>query len=366
MTETNETERGQWTSASSAQADALCAGRHEAQKNIPDEKSEDAAHGTGIHNALAMQDPKGLSTDQEETYDACNAIEQKLVAQLIPDWIAGMQPIRERRYWISWADGLKHSGQVDCVYRKGTLAVIFEYKTLPGSQVESSKNMQLRDQVCLFEQNNPLLTHVAAVVIQPLVTHSPEICVYSKEDIARAREEMYRRVAASNQKDAKRVAGELQCKFCKAKSKCEEYSAFAREAVAPFIPLTGAIATWTPEMRAFFMDRAPIAQKWLDDCKAEMKKLLKADPEAIPGYMLKDGNTRSTIVNAQSVFDRFSKSGGTLEQFMQCISVGKDDLKTALKEATKLKGKKLDEALDGVIAGNVETTQNEPSIVKKD
>ena len=113
------------------------------------------------------------------------------------------------------------------------------------------------------------------------------------------------------------------------------------------------------------MERLPVAEKWLDWCKAEMKKLLKADPESIPGYTLKEGNTRSTIVNAQSVFDRFSKSGGTLEQFMQCISVGKGDLKTALKEATKLKGKKLDEALDGVIAGNVETTQNEPSIVKK-
>ena len=118
---------------------------------IPDEKSEDASHGNAIHAALAIQDPKGLDTDQEETYDACNAIEQKIVAKLIPDWIPGQQPIREKRYWIGWADGLKHSGQIDCAYRKGTLAVIFEYKTPNSDQSVSSKHLQLRDQVCLFE-----------------------------------------------------------------------------------------------------------------------------------------------------------------------------------------------------------------------
>ena len=58
------------------------------------------------------------------------------------------------------------------------------------------------------------------------------------------------------------------------------------------------VASWTPEQRTLFCIHLPIAQKWLDDCKASMKEALKADPASVPGYKLKDGATRETIINA--------------------------------------------------------------------
>jgi len=365
--------RGKYTSASNALADSLCHGRHLASRDIPDTASEDASHGTAIHNALAIQDPKGLDVDQEDMFDSCNAICDKVCTQFFgaTEPTKGVQCIREKRFWIRWADGNAHSGQVDVAFRVGTRALIIEFKTLTGQIAESPKNLQLRDQVCLYDAEMPLLSEVGCAVIQPLVTHTPEICVYQKADIVRAREEMYVRVAASNKPDAKRTAGEVQCKFCKAKNLCVEYGRFSGALVTPVDSpvaqslINTPVAAWTPEMRSLFLERKPIAQKWLDGCTDEMKRLLKENPEAIPGYEMGKGRNISTIINAQSVFEAFSKQGGTLDDFMKCIDVGKTKLKEAVKTATKLKGQKLDAAVDGIIGQNIITKQSEPSIVKK-
>lgn len=347
----------------------LCPGRHLMQKGMPDDSTSDSVYGTRVHDALAKQDSKGLTPEQDDCFESCMAIEQKLVKQLFPDATKPLVPIREKRWWIGWADGLKHSCQTDCIYRLGTKALIIEYKALAGEVPVSSKNMQLRDQACVYDQNSPLLEHVATVVVQPFVTHTPEICVYTHDDIIKAREAMYHRINASNKPDAPRKAGEVQCKFCKAKSKCPEYGQFAGQLVAT--PETSGliavpVASWTPAMRRLFMERLPVAEKWLESCKREMKALLKTDPESVPGYTLKPGAVQEKVTNPQALFDRVSKNGVSLEKFMGCVKVGKGELKAALKEATALKGKKLDEAMDEALVGLTETSQNDSSIVPKE
>jgi len=364
--------RGEFTSASNALADSLCAGRHLSQRGCADIKTEDATHGTKIHNSLAKQDPAGLDVEQVDTYEACNEIATKMVEKYFGE---GATPpvIRETRCWIYWADGLRHSGQIDAVFRSGTKALILEYKTLNSDIPGSPKNMQLRDQVCLFDTCNPLLSEIAVCVIQPLATHSPELCVYQRQDINRAREQLYLRVAESNKPNAPRTAGEAQCKFCLFRLKCPEHNKWAGSMVVAqsqmdVVPdiIDRPVVEWTPQMRVVFLDRMPIAQKWLDDCKAEMKRLLAENPDAIPGYELKAGNKRETVTNPQGVFDRFSARGGTLEQFMACISVAKTKLKEQLAAVTKSKGKKLAGELEELTAGLVEVKKNEPSIERKD
>jgi hypothetical protein len=364
--------RGTSTSASSAQADSLCAGRHLAQQRFPEEQSSsDSIYGTRVHDALASQKDDMLNPDQQSTYEACNAIVQKILPQFfgqdIKDALA--IPTREKRFWLTWADGLKHSGQLDAIYKRATKALIVEFKTLNGEIAESSRNMQLRDQAVLLDFNVPLLSEVGVVVVQPLVTHSPEICVYKREDLLRARNELYARVNASNNPTSPRKAGEIQCKFCRARSGCPEYNAWAGREVAA-TPETESLIEkpvfqWSPAERTVFLDRAGVIEKWIDNCKMELKKMLKADPEAVPGYELKPGATKGTIINPQAVFDNFSKVGGTLDQFMKCVSVTKSALEVEVRTVTKAKGKKLEDAVDAIIGENVQKKQNEPSIVKK-
>lgn len=235
--------------------------------------------------------------------------------------------------------------------------------------------MQLRDQVCLFDANSQLLSEIGACVIQPLATWQPEICVYARSDIEKARALMYARVKASNAPNVARTPGEAQCKWCRAASagKCSEYNKWAgamvvsktqMDAVQDILDLS--VSDWTPAMRTAFCERLPIAEKWLDDCKEAMKKLLEADPQAIPGFELKPGNKRETIINPQEVFNRFSAKGGSLEQFMGCIEVAKTKLKEKLAAATKTKGKALDSQLKEIIAGLTEVKENKPSLKRKE
>lgn len=362
--------RGNWTSASNAEADELCHGRHQAQKGIPDKESEDAAFGNAIHLAMKTGDNSNLTTEQESIRESMEKIEDAAATLFYPQVIGVPEPpAREQRHWIRWANNLMHSAQIDCFYIIGNRALIFEYKSLPGALPSSSKNLQLRDQAVILHTNAQGLKEIGVVVVQPLVTHTPEICVYQTSDLDRARDDLYRRVWQSNQPDAKRTPGEVQCKFCKARGKCPEYQAFAGSlvlgATQSNVDAIETVKNWTPAQRTDFMARVAVAQKWIDECKEEIRALLEKDPNAVPGYELNGGRNNPTIINPEKIYEDFSKMGGTLADFMKCVEIGKGKLTEAVKAVSKLKGAKLDAAVKGVIGSNVVNTKTRHSIVRK-
>jgi hypothetical protein len=322
---------------------------------------------------LAKGDPKGLSLEETDTFDSCRKIEAKLVGQGFGSEVKPLV-IREQRLWMTLTRGdqtIMHSGQPDAVYRVGPKLMILEYKTLTGEVPESSQNLQLRDQAVLavaaFGAQKVIITEVAVAVIQPLVTHSPEVCVYEAEDLTRAAKEMAARVIASNTPGAKRVPGAMQCKYCRAAvaGKCPEYQAWATSMVpAPRSILDVPVAQWTGEQCALFLDNAGIAQKWLDGCNEAIKARVKADANAVPGWGFKPGAVLTPITDPQACFDRFAALGGKLEQFLKTVEVGKGKLKEQLNTVTGARGQALDKAVKALCEGIVESKQNAPSLVK--
>ena len=370
MSETKaETQRGHYTSASSAQADTLCPGRHLAQQGIVEpegtEKAEWAAEGQKVHEALRKQDPTGLSAAQTDLYERCNQIHDTLRKEWLKNVPVGqIKTVREQRYWVG-AGGLKHSGQVDVADFCGNQVLIVDFKSLAGEVPESPTNMQLRDQAVLLWLNRPLTKHVAVAIIQPYVTMTPQYTVYGEPELERALSEMERRVKNSNDPNAKRVPGDIQCNYCKAKSQCVEYQQWAGSKVpVPVSIIDVPVSQWTPEQRAVFCENAGRAQKWLDEGWNEMKRLAQADPNAIPGWVIEPGKVKHPINDAQQCYERCSVHGVTLDTFMKCINVKKTDLKDAVKEASKLKGKALNTAWEAVEAGITDTKQDAPSLAK--
>lgn len=377
---TDKTQRGSWTSASNAAADAACAGRHVAQGGIPETRSADADAGKAVHEALRTGDASKLTLDQTEVFDACKAIEQKLVLAVFGDK-ATIVSFREQRYWcriqvnagnVGVGAMLEHSGQADVVYRSGSKALIIDYKALLGDIEDSPKNLQLRDLACLVKGQYVVVDQVATAIVQPLVTHSPEVCLYDVDDLKRAESEMFARVAASNAPDAKRLAGERQCKFCLAKGRCAEYSAWAGamiptgtvEPVVKELIFQTAMESWTPSQRAIAASLLAPAAKALDEIKEYLKDGLSKDATFVPGYSLSAGTKRETIKDPQACFDRFAALGGQLPQFMGTVSVGKTKLKEAVNEVTSLKGKALDGALSKLMDGISEVSTTSGSLVK--
>ena len=366
----NDKERGQWTSASSAQADLLCPGRHLAQQQATEtlpaeEESEDATFGKRVHAALATGKSDSLSDKEEDLYESCRTIEANLILKAFgPVDPATSKPMREQRLWTKFGD-FKHSGQPDAVHRKGTRALIVEFKTLPGDVPHSSKNQQLRDQAVLVWSNTVLLQDIWVAVVQPLVSHLSEPCVYTRLDIEQARLLLESRVRASNNPGSPRLAGETQCHFCRARRLCAEYQLFGGATVPiPLSVINVPIAAWTPEHRKLFLDNEHTARRWLTDCHTALLAMAIADPNAVPGYQLVPGDVVEKISDPQGVFDRFSAMGGTLAEFMQSTVVFKTRLSPFVKAHTGAKGKAVDEAMKKLCEGLVETNQNAPSLKK--
>jgi hypothetical protein len=369
MSTDNQTDpRGEWTSASDALADSLCQGRKRAQRGIPSVQTDDSRFGNRIHAALACGKADGLTLEEREVFDACQKIELRLVGQFFGS-PAAVKTFREQRFWLKLTSPsnniIQHSGQPDVVYRLNDRLLILEYKTLAGDVPESSKNLQLRDQAVLSVGHFVTIHSVGVAVIQPLVTHTPEWTIYEPADLTRAANEMAARVIASNDLNAKRTPGTVQCKYCRAKAVCLEYQLWAGQMTpAPRSLLDVPVAQWTGEQCALFLENAGIAQAWLDDAKDAVKERVKLDPAAVPGWGLKAGATKETIVDPQACFDRFSALGGSIQQFMQTVSVGKTKLKEAVNEVTGAKGQALDKAIRALTDGIVQVKQNEPSLVK--
>jgi len=356
-----------WTRASNAAADRLCPGRHLAQRGLEEPPGEFALFGRAVHAALAKGYPSGLDLKQHDIYESCTKIEAKVLADYFGEDAAKVKVVREKEYML-WFDGGKyeHRGHPDAVFRVGRKALIPDYKALNSEVPESATNLQLRHYACMVWANEPLLTEIAVVPIQPLVTHSPTICVYTGDAIAISTAEMYESVVRSHDPASPRIPGEVQCQWCLAKTKCAEYQRWAGSKVpVPLSLLEVPVALWTPEMRVAFCDGYSVAAKWLENCWAEMERLAKADPNAVPGYGMKEGSKPQPITDPQKVFERFEAQGGKLEQFMRAVGLAKGKLAEALSVVTGLRGKKLDDAFDSLVEGCVDLQkQNKASLVK--
>lgn len=364
-------ERRGCTSASNAAADKLCQGRHLAQKGLPRKDTRFSKSGDQVHDALARRDPSGLSPDQRQVYDNCLAIEGKLLEQFFGEHLPKVKTFTEQRLWVKFKDPsgqeYEHSGRPDKMHRYATRLMIVEYKTLYGEVPDAPTNDQCRDYVALGKGHFVTVDEVAVVVIQPLVTLDPTPAVYDVPSMQRAEQDMYARVVASNDPRSPRHAGEVQCQHCLAKMNCHEYNAWAGSMVVGMQNVMDVpVAQWTGEQCAIYCRQRGIAKKWLAECDDSIKARIEANPESVPGFKLRPGSLREAITNPQECFNRFAKLGGTVEQFMTAIAIGKSRLKEAVGRVTGAKGKSLEQAVALLTADIVKTTRTAPSIVPVD
>lgn len=378
MTHDEEVKHG--TSASSAEADSRCPGRFLAQRGLPDLPSEDAAFGTGVHETLATGDESDANAKQLNIAESCKDIEAKLVAQVFGPDASKCRVFVEERFWCNVDGKFLHSAKPDKAYRFGPKALILEYKALAGQRPDAPSNKQVMDQ-CVLVARSLLCTEVYAALVQPLITHDPTIVKYDYKALTQAEQEMRARVVASNNLNAKRVAGPEQCKFCKAKPSCKEYAVWNKSLLpAPVNVFDVPVSQWTPEQCATFCNGMGQAEKWLSECKAAMRSLLEANPDAIPGWQLEPGQVRHPIVNPQELFNRFLTMGREcnpdevgdgidprlMAMFMQCVTITKEKFEAQVRAATKLKGKALNKAMQDLLKGVTEDKQNAPSLAIKD
>ncbi len=368
---TQTDERQGYLSASAIERAALCPGSYLAERAQPrvDESSAEAESGTRIHAALANEISEDkLSIEELELVRRCN----KLLVELAGSTYGALEDadtlVREERQWFTDNDGRKLvSGKPDLVAIYGMRALLIDFKTGRGAVTHAGANLQLRALVAILSGVYKL-HEVTVAIIQPNCDTPVTVACYNEDDIHAARLEVAGIVAEAQKSNARRIPNEHACRYCKARAVCPEARELALDVPTPVLKGIAPhelAAALTGEKLATFLTRASLAERIIEACREEAKRRIEAGVE-VPGWSLKPGTTRETIIDPQRVFDRFVDAGGTTDGFMTCVAITKGKLKTALKDATNTKGAALDAKLDAILSECTETKQSAPSLVKNE
>lgn len=298
------------TSASSAAADALCPGRHQAQRGLPERNSAEASLGTLMHKAYSgdAEAMAALADADRRVVNRATEIDEVIVKA----WSEGKGAVTHAKNVRIWSNDI-HSGEVDAIWlsEDGKHALIGDLKSQPGDQQDATENAQLRDYAALAFDNHCLKT-CTVFINQPRVSWKVEdvtVVRYEREELERAYDEMIERVAASNAPNAKRVPGELQCKYCRAAgtNRCPE-------SVTKMFATTKSVArgpVWerlSPAERGCLISDLMQAEDTAKKMLAEAKARIKDDPDCVDGWVVSPDQTPRKVADVMGVANKLAET----------------------------------------------------------
>lgn len=369
-------ERENKPSSSDYESLRLCLGKFHAEQGLPDVSTPCSERGNRIHNALAGR-TENLSVEEDSIYNSCVLIEEKILENLPWEKEFITRPeTREKRLWLvktypentaTFEQKVERvfSGQADVIYENGKEAAIFDYKSLRGDVAVSSKNLQLRSLAALYYANNPNTRKVYVSVIQPLVTHNPEIVCYTKEYLQKGLEILIEDIKKI-QPGAHRTAGEKQCKFCKAKSECQTHLEWINRQEKH-------LATISPRSivdrhtQISYWKQAKKIKNLLDNAIKQFVSQVKENPQDWPELEVEEGRGNREIFNPQLAKD-ITNEFVSHEEFMSCVDVRVGKLEEIFvenyrkkypKETIKYAKELFDQGIAGAVVYGKKTTVKE-------
>lgn len=353
-------ERKSLPSASAASRYAQCPGSFLLGLTVPEPPSSpDAEAGTRIHAYIAGDHSVTLSADESNTAAVCRS----QAAQIASEHGFPREPdIREQRLWAKFDGEPAWSGQPDEVYLEPGRALVIDYKTGRGEVESAEGNLQLRALAVLVDEHYGPLDEIIVAIVQPLAG-KPTVCRYSSDDLLRASFEIEEIMHGATRPDQPLRPSPDACKYCRAKEVCTVAHKVV-ETLPALVQRDGREIAMTPEQVGRFLVAAKVAEAVIDSVRGKAKRMLE-DGTPIPGWTLKPGTERETISQPEVVFGRFVRAGGTQDQFMGTVSIGKSKLKEAVRAATGAKGKALDDTMRDLLEGCVETKTTAPSLVEE-
>lgn len=335
------------------------------EKGLPNQSTADSEKGDQIHAALAGQFPaNALANEDQETYERCMSLLDAAVAEFKVRFGISSYPtetLREERLWgrDEWLHK-RWSGKPDVVLMWERHALIVDYKT-GRDPVTAHGNLQLQALAVLVHQEFGC-DIIGVKIVQPHCKQD-EMVVYMPGNIEVLTHKIDELVRIAQQPGGALIPSEAACKYCKARSQCPAAIKVV-ETLPAEVPRQSGEIMLTPERIAQVLDAARIAEDVIESVRSKAKRMLEAGIE-IPGWKLKPGVVKESIVNVPTLFARFTACGGTQEQFIGTVTVAKTRLKDAVRAVTGTKGKALDAQMDFLLDGITESKQNAPSLVKE-
>ena len=227
------------TSASNLFRRALCPGSAAAEESFPPEESSDAAEGTMLHELDASPEKipnTTLTPEQLETLATAKRIDEEILTLARGSFgIAEDAPFEDHRETELWCfKGLKKifNGHLDFArfYTQTGLLVIIDKKFGRTRVTSAETNIQLRAYAAMAAKKwKP--THIIVAINQPRLPLDQAVTMaeYRPEQFATAISEVIsiwetaHNPDGTPKTDAPRVAGEDQCRYCRARLHCDAY-----------------------------------------------------------------------------------------------------------------------------------------------
>ena len=241
------------------------------------------------------------------------------------------------------ADGetKKYSGQIDNlnIWKSLDRLLIVDFKMLRGDTTPAVSNWQGRT-LALLASRRYGASEVIFVLIQPWKSPQIDEVIYRQADLEEAERAIDEVIAASKEVGAPRHPGQPQCNHCAAVHCCPEaltaglaVSLYKTDMMSPGALLARAQAY-------------QLIEKIIEEDKANMKRILEADPTAIPGLTLQaTGHTRK-ITNMELAKELLSayfseeewtrltslKIGDAEEAFGKALGLSEEEAKGAFND----------------------------------
>jgi hypothetical protein len=261
--------------------------------------SPEASAGTRIHSYLAMErqgkyeEAELVLEDRYELATArkCIELRESVLSQWLRPTYGGTEQalvefIIERRLWYRQGLWPRFSGQPDFVIldRTNQRALIVNYKTSRKEAAPAADNVQLRTEVVVLKHNEPALSEISGVIIEPLVTWDSERVEYDEEALQVATGQLLAIVDRAEWEPQNRIAGDW-CVYCPARANCLEARAYVE--TIPSLPASK-LLTELPkgETGTALWRRIQVAQKLLKDLEGAYTTILEQDPNCLPDLIL--------------------------------------------------------------------------------
>ena len=334
-------------SASGIARRALCPGSHNAELGQPEESSEDAQEGSELHGHMAYPetDRSGLKPEQ---IDALEWAEERTQEAVKEYGFEDAELLNELRLWFVNDDlELVYSGQADRVYldEKNSRAFAPDYKFGRIAVTSAARNLQMRALAVLIGEDYGT-DEVIVQINQPRLGNA-EAALYTKQDLAKAKEEILSYIAEAEKPDAPRIPNYDACHYCKAKSICPEYNhiAHAFVEVAPD-------DLDTPEKLAMALDRGKMLKPLITAIEKKAKAMIAEDPDVLKeyGWILGKPSMMRNITDTEVAMQRLMELDGvSADTILALIKLGIGDAETIIADAKGVKGKALKEEFSKIL-----------------
>lgn len=369
-------------SASSFALDALCSGRQQLLRELPETPEpadEYRERGVRLHAAWEKGDPTGLDSEDVAIYERGVRLREETFAKWKLDFGLNDEQIvrgeNEIRLWYHDSKGeLSASGQSDCSWWSKTgHGLIIDYKSLYAkSLVPAERNWQARLLVVLHGKEFGL-TKIRFVFLKALWGIKDTVD-YTQDDIKRSDWSIEQAIWESRQPEAQRRAG-AHCRWCKANTVCPEAAAWVMLPSSQLLPATQldsnnkVTPTIAKELVAEIslencvkVFRGITARRNIEDAiKARLKALPSGEQFDLGLKLGKPGSIR--VIDPYKAFNFLLGVGVPAERLWTAVKMSNGELTAVLQETLGLDSKKSAEVwIDNKLASCITRVPKEASL----